>query len=141
MERAGRTQSSARRRRSEVGGAIAQLPWRQLRNPYAPAALLSADQVEAIHDASLQILEEIGVNVLLPEAREIYRQAGADLDPNSTRVRFDRALIETSVAKAPSRFTLHARNSDRNLIFGENYANFATVAGAPNVSDLDGGRR
>jgi trimethylamine---corrinoid protein Co-methyltransferase len=141
MERAGRAQSSARRRRSESTGTVAQLPWRQVRNPYAPAELLSADQIEAIHNASLQVLEEIGVNVLLPEAREIYRQAGADLDPNSTRVRFDRALIEASVAKAPSRFTLHARNPARNLIFGDNYANFATVAGAPNLSDLDGGRR
>src|SRR5215471_9859867 len=136
MERAGRTQSSARRRRAEATGAVAQLPWRQLRNPYAPATLLSADQIEAIHNASLQVLEEIGVNVLLPEAREIYRQAGADLDPNSTRVRFDRALIEASVAKAPPLFTLHARNPARNLTFGDNYANFATVAGAPNLSDL-----
>src|SRR5262252_857927 len=141
MERAGRTQSSARRRRSEATGAIPQLSWRQLQNPYAPAVLLSADEIQAIHNASLRVLEEIGVNVLLPEAREIYRQAGADLDPNSTRVRFDRGLIESSIAKAPPRFTLHARNPARNLIFGENYANFATVAGAPNLSDLDGGRR
>jgi len=141
MERAGRAQSSARRRRSESTGAVTQLPWRQLRNPYAPAELLSADQVEAIHEASLTILREIGVNVLLPEAREIYRQAGADVDADSTRVRFDRALIETAVAKAPSRFTLHARNPLRNLIVGDAYANFATVAGAPSVSDLDGGRR
>jgi len=141
MERAGRTQSGARRRRSEATGAIPQLPWRQLRNPYAPMELLSADQIEAIHEASLTILKEIGVNVLLPEAREIYRQAGADIDPNSTRVRFDRALIETSVAMAPARFTIHSRNPARNLIFGEGYVNFATVGGAPNVSDLDGGRR
>src|SRR5262249_29844352 len=81
MERAGRAQSSARRRRSESTGAIAQLPWRQLRNPYGPATPLSADQIEAIHTGSLQVLEEIGVTVLLPEAREIYRQAGAELDP------------------------------------------------------------
>ena len=103
--------------------------------------ILSADQIEAIRQASLSILEEIGMNILLPEARDIYRQAGADVGTGSTRVRFDRGLIEAYVAKAPPTFVLHARNPARNCIFGDSYINFATVAGAPNASDLDGGRR
>src|SRR3546814_17512168 len=46
-----------------------------------------------------------------------------------------------SVAKTPSEVTLHARNPERNLTFGGNHINFGTVASAPNVSDLDSGRR
>ena len=45
------------------------------------------------------------------------------------------------VAKAPSEITLHARNPERSLIFGGNHINFGSVASAPNVSDLDRGRR
>ena len=40
-------------------------------------AILSDDQVEAIHHASLQVLRDIGVNFLLPEARDILAAAGA----------------------------------------------------------------
>jgi trimethylamine:corrinoid methyltransferase-like protein len=39
--------------------ALAQLPWRVPRNPYRPLEVLSEDQVEAIHDASLRILRRI----------------------------------------------------------------------------------
>ena len=61
--------------------------------------------------------------------------------PGSNLVRFDRGLMLESIAKAPSEFTLHARNPERNLTFGGNHINFGTVASAPNVSDLDRGRR
>ena len=59
MARAGR-----RPRRDRAGGLI-QSPPRQLRNPYAPFEILSGDQIEAIHHASLRVLAEIGVNFLL----------------------------------------------------------------------------
>ena len=38
-----------------------QPPWQPLRNPYPPTELVSADQLEAIHDASLTVLEERSV--------------------------------------------------------------------------------
>ena len=50
-------------------------------------------------------------------------------------------FIEEYIAKAPSQYTLHARNPARNLVFGGRHINFASVASAPNVSDRDGGRR
>ena len=48
------------------------------------------------------------MDVLLPEAREIYKAAGAQVD--GLRVRADRGLVLGAVAKAPARFTMHARN-------------------------------
>src|SRR5215467_5944618 len=57
--------------------SLHQLPWRQVTNPYPPIQPLSADQVESIHVASLRILREIGMKVLLPEARRLLRAAGA----------------------------------------------------------------
>ena len=56
-------------------------------------------------------------------------------------MRVPRGLVLESVAKAPSEFTLHARNPEHNLTVGGNHLNFGSVASAPNVSDLDKGRR
>jgi trimethylamine--corrinoid protein Co-methyltransferase len=114
--------------------------FRGLRNPYRPIEVMSEDQVEAIHRASLTVLKEIGINVLLPEARDILVKAGADL-VDDMRVRFDPGLIEAAIADAPSRFTLHARNPACTSEIGGNAVAFATVGGPPNVSDLDRGRR
>lgn len=137
------------RRRSRGGdrhegrskSAIPQLGWQQIKNPYGPMAIVSEDQLEAIHDASLDMLQEVGMDVLLPEAREIMKKAGADVDPGSERVRFGRELIEETIRTAPSEFTLHARNPERSLHIGGNSITFGCVASAPNSSDLDKGRR
>jgi trimethylamine--corrinoid protein Co-methyltransferase len=130
-----------RRVRRDKAAGLAQAPFRSLRNPYPPFAILSADQIEAIHGASLQVLAEIGMNFLLEEARERLKAAGCAVDPAGTRVRFDPAWIEAQIALAPSAFTLHARNPERSVHVGDNAINFALVASAPHVSDLEGGRR
>ncbi len=135
------SRDTTRRRERRGSSGIKQLPWRRYRNPYRPIDVLSADQIEAIHEASLRILEEQGIEFLDQEALGILKAAGAEVTAGSTRVRFDRGLVLDSVAKTPSEVTLHARDPERNLTFGGNHINFGTVASAPNVSDLDGGRR
>jgi trimethylamine--corrinoid protein Co-methyltransferase len=116
-------------------------PKTQPRLPFAPVAAVSADELEAIHQASLQILEEIGMDVLHAEAKAVLKRAGADVDPNSDRVRFDRGLIASKIGLAPTEFTLHARNPARNLQIGGNNVAFCSVASAPNSADRAGGRR
>ena len=129
------------RRQRPSQAKIDQLPFEQVENPFSPIDILSEDQLNRIHHASLDVLEDIGINFLLDEAREILKTAGADVEKNSTRVRFDRNLILESIAKAPSEFTIHARNSQRNLKIGGRWLAFSTVAGPPNASDIQGGRR
>ncbi|HEY5598129.1 MAG TPA: trimethylamine methyltransferase family protein, partial [Kiloniellales bacterium] len=130
-----------RGRQPREGTALPQLPWRSVCNPYKAIEVLSADQIEAIHDASLRILEEIGMDFLHSEALDILAKGGAKMAAGSQRVRFDRGLIEEAVGRAPASFTLHARNPAHNLTMGGNAINFATVGSAPNASDMDGGRR
>ncbi|AZV80938.1 methyltransferase (plasmid) [Parasedimentitalea marina] len=139
--------SSARRRNSgnsragRSGTAITQQPWEQLRYRTAPTDVLSADQIEAIHQASLTILEEIGCKVLDPEARRYLENAGAKVDHGEEMVWMDRGLVEEKLKLPPSSFTLHARNPAKNLKLGQDYAIFASVGGPAFVSDLDKGRR
>jgi trimethylamine---corrinoid protein Co-methyltransferase len=135
------TGRGARRRRApERGGAVAS-PAAQPQSPFAPLDLVSRDELESIHRAALEVLREIGIDFLHDEARAMLAQAGADVDPASRRVRFDPALVEAHIGLAPKEFTLHARNSARNLTIGGRHVAFGSVASAPNSFDRAGGRR
>lgn len=81
------------------------------------------------------------MDFLNPEARRLLAEAGARVDPDSERVRFDPDFIEEKITTAPSEFTLHARNPERNLRMGGDSVAFTAVSSPPNVSDEAGGRR
>jgi trimethylamine--corrinoid protein Co-methyltransferase len=101
--------------------------------------VVSDDQLEAIHLASLRVLEETGMDFLHPEALRMWREAGAAVD--GERVRLDREMIQALVASAPSEFTLHAPNPARDLRVGGDHVVFGAVASTPNMADRAGGRR
>ncbi len=109
--------------------------------PYKPTDVVSADELEMIHDASMQILEEIGMDFLDADARQLLADAGARIEPGSVRVRFDREMVLEKIKTAPSSFTFHSRNPANNLIIGGDYMAFGSVASAPNAFDMDKGRR
>jgi trimethylamine--corrinoid protein Co-methyltransferase len=134
---------SVRRRGRKPAGPkqFNQLPWRRIDSPYAPIEVLSEEGILAITETAFRILEEIGMDFLHPEALEILRLGGAEVEDGSERVRFDRGLIREAIAKAPTSFEIHARNPAHSLFMGGRRINFASVASAPNVSDLTGGRR
>ncbi|HZS82380.1 MAG TPA: trimethylamine methyltransferase family protein [Stellaceae bacterium] len=130
------------RARGAAGGEAAKPPSQpQPRLRYAPTAAVSEDELEAIHQASLTILEEVGIDFLHDGARQILKEAGAAIEAGSNRVRFDRGLVEGALGKAPRQFTLHARNPARSVEIGGDFIAFCSVASAPNAADRDGGRR
>ena len=101
--------------------------------------LLTKSQVEQIHEASLHILENVGVDFYYPQALEVFKKAGAKVDHN--RVYFSPHLVEEQIKKAPEQFKLYARNSDKDVLIGKQHAAFVPGYGAPFVTDLDRGRR
>ncbi|WP_117193512.1 trimethylamine methyltransferase family protein [Rhizobium terrae] len=127
----------ADRQRSRPSGA----KYAKLVNNLARTELLSPEALEDIHEASLTVLEEVGMDIILPEARERMKAAGADVRPGEQRVRFDRGLIMEMIASAPSSFTMFARNPVHNVEIGGRNLVFAQVASAPFVADREGGRR
>jgi trimethylamine--corrinoid protein Co-methyltransferase len=126
--RSGRQRNLAAR----SGGEIVQRPWRQPASRLPPVELLSAEELERIHQTSLRILEEIGVDFLSAEARDIVRAAGGRVAAGSERVYLDRALVEALVAQAPPGFRLHARNPAHDLQVGGRNIFFCCVASPPN---------
>ena len=86
------------RRRGQTGeagsGSSRQPNYRSLKNPFLPQPVFSDDQVAAIHETALRVLEELGIKVLLPEARAIYARAGALVDEDSQMVRIGRDIVD-----------------------------------------------
>jgi trimethylamine--corrinoid protein Co-methyltransferase len=120
--------------------AIRQLERKQLRNRFAPIEALDEEQLDFIHNISLRILEEEGIEVMGEQALDLFRNAGASVDDNGV-VRMDRAQLLEIVALAPETFTLTPRNSEQAIELGGNVINFGLVSGTPNVHDNINGRR
>ncbi|MEL6235250.1 MAG: trimethylamine methyltransferase family protein [Pseudomonadota bacterium] len=132
--RAGNTRRSGRT-------AIAQLDWALPRLTDAPTEPLDAEGVQAIDDAAMRVLEEIGILFLNREAREAFAAAGAMVDHDTFNVRMDREMVREHLAHAPARFDIIPRNPDRRITVGGRAITFGNVSSPPNCSDLDRGRR
>ncbi|MEM9009960.1 MAG: trimethylamine methyltransferase family protein [Pseudomonadota bacterium] len=129
----------AARRALRQRGRLFDRAWREWVNPFPPVELLSADQVEAIHEGSLKVLSDTGIRVLSEEARRLY--AGAGMHVADEMVRFDPDAVLALVAQAPSQVHLRARGTDRDVRIGGRQVGVCTTGGTPNFSDLEGGRR
>ena len=128
-------------RERRVAAGVRQLPFAHLVNRYAPIEILSADQVEAIIDGALTILETRGMRFLEQSSRELLRAAGAYSDEATRMIRLDRGLVLEKLALAPAQFTLRARNRERDIHIGGNSLVFSSVGGPAFCSDLERGRR
>ncbi|MFL5650709.1 MAG: trimethylamine methyltransferase family protein, partial [Chloroflexota bacterium] len=133
--------SGPHRRPRRNAPGLALLPWRRLVNPFRPLEILSEDEVEGIHRASLRVLAEIGVEVLGDRALDAFARAGATVDRSNRRVRLDPDQTIELITTAPTTFELHARNPERDLTFGGANLVFGAVGGPAFVTDLDRGRR
>ena len=120
---------------------VRQPPFRAVKNPLPPVNIVSDDEIEFIHQCSLEILRDIGIKVDDERALRLLKQAGAEVDNISQQVKFDTSLVEEMLTGLPSGFTIHARDPQKTLEVGGNNLTFATVCGPSFVSDLDRGRR
>jgi trimethylamine--corrinoid protein Co-methyltransferase len=70
---------------------------------------LTEGQLAQLHEATLQILEQVGVHCPSARAREIYRDHGARIDPQREIVRLAPSLVMEAMSHAPRYYTLAAR--------------------------------
>ncbi len=101
--------------------------------------ILSAEGVEIVHDASMRILEQIGIEFRDAEALEIWRRAGAEV--SGERVRIDRDFLMGLIEQVPESYTLHGRNPECTVTVGGRNTVFAPTYGSPYVIDLENNRR
>ncbi len=91
--------------------------------------ILGYDDLDALHEATLDLMEDFGLQIHGDEALEIYSAAGCDVDRETERVRFPRNLVNDSIESCPPEFTLCGRDPKNDtLVGGKNVAfkNFGT---------------
>ncbi len=128
-------------RRQRPESPLLQLPFHPLNNPFPPLEILSPEQLEQIHRASMRILEEIGLEFWDDETLDLWQKAGAKVDHAARRVWLDRGLILQTSATAPPTFTWRARNPAHDVPIGGNSIAFGPCGGTVYASGLDFGRR
>lgn len=111
----------------------------QLRHPFAPQDYLNPDAIEDIHDTALRVLENLGIKVLLPEAVDLLRKAGAT--QHDDMVMIGRDMVQAALETAPKSFPLMAANREKSLLIEPAMMIFSPGAGCPNATDRLRGRR
>lgn len=101
--------------------------------------VMDGAQIEKIDAASMDILENVGVQFRDPIALDDWKKAGAKVV--GEMVYLDRGLVRDLIATIPSEFTYHARDPDKNLKLGGRHSVFVPMTGAPYLRDLDDVRR
>ncbi len=122
-------------------GSTRNVNYRNLRNPFPAMSVFSEDRIDAMHSAALNVLETLGVKVLLPEARALFKAAGARVYEDSLMVFIGRDIVEANVALAPKSVPILGGTRNRDLVLELGSLVFQPGAGAPHATDLERGRR
>jgi len=103
--------------------------------------LLSDNQIEELHLATLQILERTGVTFLCQEAIDILGEAGADVS-NPERVKIPSHLVEQALRTAPKTITLYTREGEPAIVLnGTTGSHFGAFPDTHNYLDPYIGRQ
>lgn len=101
--------------------------------------VLTADEVRSIHESSMRVLENVGVEIPVDAAQQVFRDHGFRVEDG--RVYPTEAQVTAALADVPKRFTLHARNPQRSVEIGGGSAVTAPGYGAPFLVDRELGKR
>ncbi len=98
---------------------------------------LKDEDVKRIHEASLTVLEQTGIEVMPSECREVFRQAGAKVDETNNRVFIPPGMVEDALAQAPDQVLICGRDPKYDLRLGGTRVYMGTGGAAVKVLDLD----
>jgi trimethylamine--corrinoid protein Co-methyltransferase len=103
---------------------------RGFKRNFEPIKVLTDPQVEALHRATLAVLDRTGVKFESERALKLLEQNGCRVDFESHLARIPPWLVEESIRKTPSSFTVRARDPKNDLHFGGNTLYYMSSAGA-----------
>jgi len=102
-------------------------------------ATWDANSCSRVHEATLAVLADPGVDVHHEGARELLAGAGAQVD--GLRVRIGAELVARALAAAPRRFALKSRGGHAPLTIEDGNVYFGTGGDCLYTRDLDTGQR
>ncbi|MDH4220206.1 MAG: trimethylamine methyltransferase family protein, partial [Candidatus Aminicenantes bacterium] len=101
---------------------------------------LSEEECRRMHEASLEILESIGVQLDLEEAVVILKKAGANVMDGSV-VRVPSHLVEKALTTAPKQVTLYDRQGNQVMPVGGYRCFYGPGSDCLNIIDHRTGKR
>lgn len=102
---------------------------------------LTDEEVERVHQSTLRVLAETGIQVHCPEALELFAVRGAPVDRERRIVRIPPAMLEDSIATVPRELLLCGREERHDLVLQERRVYLGTGGTALNVLDLETGEK
>jgi trimethylamine--corrinoid protein Co-methyltransferase len=94
--------------------------------PRLKLELLSPQEIQAIHDTSLQVLRDVGMRVHHADVLERLAQAGAIVDHQAKTARFSEDLVMWALSQTQKQFTIYGRDPQRVARFG--YGDFNLIS-------------
>lgn len=107
--------------------------------PQLSFSLLSSEAREAVHEATLEILGDVGVKIAGDEALDILDRAGCRVDTVTHAVRFPRAVVEEAIESAPGKILLASRDGERDFVMGGKVVGYTNFGEGTRVYDLETG--
>lgn len=104
-----------------------------------PTEILSASDLEAIHTATMDILQSTGIHFPHPEALDIFQKNGFKVD--GQMVFFQEDQVMERIKDIPATFSIQARNSQHHVNIGDGIPVFTPGYGAPFLIDPEVGKR
>jgi trimethylamine--corrinoid protein Co-methyltransferase len=101
--------------------------------------VLSKEEVERIHAASMEVLETVGIKVDYAVARDLFRQAGAQVDDEAQSVRIPEKLVRQAIEQAPRQFKLYGSDGNLEMQIGGDAVQFAALGTPTACLDLETG--
>lgn len=114
---------------------------KSITNPRLSLNILTHDDIQKIHRASLEIIESVGVRFPSPKALDIWEAHGARVDRNSMVVKAPGHLIEAALKQAPPVYTLAALDPNLDLPLDGKHVYVGTDGCGVEVIDIGSGAR
>ena len=89
--------------------------------------VLTKDEIELIHQNTIELLETIGVRIESIEARNLLIENGAEFDKNSKFVKFPENLVKETIKIVPDSFSLWGPDGSFKFDVNTFSTKFATV--------------
>jgi trimethylamine--corrinoid protein Co-methyltransferase len=99
------------------------------------AQYFTKQELQRIHDASLEILEDIGILVHNEKARRIYKEHGCLVDEQSCIVKFPAKVVEKCRESFVPTYTFTAQDPKFDKVLPNDAPVVVTASSAPNVID------
>jgi trimethylamine--corrinoid protein Co-methyltransferase len=114
---------------------------KSITNPKLKLEILTPREVQKIHDATLHVIENVGVRFPSKRALEIWEANGATVDHESMIVKVKPHIIEEAMKSAPPAYELGARDSEQNLNMDGNHVFLGTDGCGVEIIDIHTGER